>query len=547
MASTEAEPGREAPPSRPPASPRAAAEAWLAKQWSQLTLSELSGSLGDLGVFIPFLVGLAQHVGLDVGTTLIGTGIYNVVTGAHFGIPMPVQPMKNIGAVAIAEDMSLDETLAAGVLTSAWVLFVGATRFSWGGRSLVDAVCEVIPAPLVKGIQMGLGLSLARKGLNSMVYSSVDDEEVRYWFAADGLFVAVASVVFAVLFRDGLQAPSEEADKKAEEEEEQQACGGCDAMVPMRKPVSSAGAAGSSTTSPSNSEESSLASSEDRGDGGDVEWGAGEDNNASGPHFEARPLTVAPASGEEAPADSKPAAGKPDDAKKSRSVPVALVLLLVGLVLVFATRGDDVAGKLSFGPSEPEVHDLSAEDFRNGFLKGALPQIPLTTLNSIVAVSALSYELYGDRGAPPSTIAMSVSLCNLAGLWFGVMPVCHGAGGLAAQHRFGARHGTAPIFLGVGKIVLGLLFGSSLRHLLDAFPETILGAMLLIAGVELAITGLKQGDVVRRSCYGQGYFVLLFTAVVALIFKTFIGFAAGCGVVLLLELRWRAQRHLATM
>ncbi|MCF7643722.1 putative sulfate/molybdate transporter, partial [Acinetobacter johnsonii] len=79
-------------------------------------------------------------------------------------------------------------------------------------------------------------------------------------------------------------------------------------------------------------------------------------------------------------------------------------------------------------------------------------QLPLTTLNSIIAVSALAADLLPDLPTPSVTsIGLSVALMNLTGTWFGAMPVCHGAGGLAAQFRFGARSGASVILLGLLK------------------------------------------------------------------------------------------------
>ncbi len=65
----------------------------------------------------------------------------------------------------------------------------------------------------------------------------------------------------------------------------------------------------------------------------------------------------------------------------------------------------------------------------------------------------------------------------------------HGAGGLAGQHRLGARHGASVVFLGVAKILLAVFLGKSALTLLDAFPLSVLGVMLAIAGQELATTG----------------------------------------------------------
>jgi len=86
-----------------------------------------------------------------------------------------------------------------------------------------------------------------------------------------------------------------------------------------------------------------------------------------------------------------------------------------------------------------------------------------------VAVTQLANQLFPERDSQrwrPRSVAISVGGMNLLGCWFGAMPVCHGSGGLAAQYKFGARYGTAPVVLGSVKLLLGLLFGSSLFTLL---------------------------------------------------------------------------------
>lgn len=126
----------------------------------------------------------------------------------------------------------------------------------------------------------------------------------------------------------------------------------------------------------------------------------------------------------------------------------------------------------------------------------AIGQLPLTTLNSIIAVSALAADLLPNVPTPSVTsIGLSVAMMNLTGTWFGAMPVCHGSGGLAAQYRFGARSGASVIFLGLVKILLGLFFGNTLLNLLGQYPKSLLGIMVLAAGLELAKVGhsLNQG------------------------------------------------------
>jgi hypothetical protein len=57
-------------------------------------LAEISGSLGDLGTLLPLMIALAIQGSIDLGSTLVFSGIFNVLTGVFFGIPLPVQPMK---------------------------------------------------------------------------------------------------------------------------------------------------------------------------------------------------------------------------------------------------------------------------------------------------------------------------------------------------------------------------------------------------------------------------------------------------------------------
>ena len=53
----------------------------------------------------------------------------------------------------------------------------------------------------------------------------------------------------------------------------------------------------------------------------------------------------------------------------------------------------------------------------------------------------------------------------------------------ALQVKFGARTGFAPVLLGLVKLGLGLLLGSSLAELFRAFPEPLLGSLLIFSGV----------------------------------------------------------------
>jgi MFS superfamily sulfate permease-like transporter len=180
---------------------------------------------------------------------------------------------------------------------------------------------------------------------------------------------------------------------------------------------------------------------------------------------------------------------------------------------------------------------ITASDWWIAARKAAIPQIPLTCLNSVIAVCALSRDLFPEKPASEKSVAVSVGLMNLIGCPFGAMPMCHGAGGLAGQFRFGARTNGSILFLGAMKMLVAICFGGSLLALLKVYPQSLLGVLLFFAGLELA---LVCRDISER----EPAIVMLLTAIVGLALKSVaIGFAAGLAVhyFLLLTKRWNKE------
>ena len=160
-------------------------------------------------------------------------------------------------------------------------------------------------------------------------------------------------------------------------------------------------------------------------------------------------------------------------------------------------------------------------DFVDGTIKAAIPQIPLTTLNSVIAVCALSRDLFPKNGAGTREVSISVGLMNLVGCWFGAMPMCHGAGGLAGQYRFGARTGGSVVFLGLIKILIGIFLGGAAFSILASYPVSVLGVLLIFSGIELA---LVTKDIKTKT----DYFVMIITAAAIIaLSSTAIGFVIG--------------------
>jgi MFS superfamily sulfate permease-like transporter len=188
----------------------------------------------------------------------------------------------------------------------------------------------------------------------------------------------------------------------------------------------------------------------------------------------------------------------------SHRVPSALVLFGAGIAIA-VWKDASVVRLIHLDWTLPHWSPLAWSDFVAAFPRAAIPQIPLTTLNSVIAVCALSVELFPDRAATPRRVSVSVGLMNLVAGWFGGMPMCHGAGGLAGQYRFGARTNGSILFLGGAKMIVAVLFGASLMALCRAFPASVLGVMLAFSGIELAL-------VTRDQTSRTEAFVMLLTA-----------------------------------
>lgn len=171
----------------------------------------------------------------------------------------------------------------------------------------------------------------------------------------------------------------------------------------------------------------------------------------------------------------------------------ALLVVLVGIVwalTVILNYHHSVNSPLRLTIWKPHPIVPSPHHFRIGVTNAGLGQLPLTALNSVIAVSFLCADLLPQVQAPSTTsLGLSVMVINLVACRFGSMPVCHGSGGLAAQYRFGARSGASIVFLGIVKLLLGLVAGPLAKALFNYFPSHVLGIMVIAAGLELVNVG----------------------------------------------------------
>ena len=364
--------------------------------------NEIAGSLGDLGTFIIFLVGVVTISGMDPSPILVFSGIFNIFNGFVFGLPMAIQPMKAIGIIAISNKLPSTTIIAAGFLMGLIILVLSMTR-------VISKINNYVPNCVVRGIQLGLGLIFLKTGAD-LIMSTGNLSGYDSYLTA----LLAAATGFVLL------------------------------------------------------------------------------NN--------------------------------------KKIPAALVIFGIGVLLMLP----NFKTSISLDLYSPMVFFPDAGSFLSASYLMVIPQLPLTILNSLIATAALVKDYYPNKAESVNIdrIGFNMGLMNLLTMPFGAMPMCHGAGGLAAQHRFGARTGGSVVFLGIIKLLLGLFFGGSVLLLSRSFPVSILGTMIIFGGVELA-THIK-GVTAHKEVI-----VLMIVALTSFAINMASGFLAG----MILSYLWKFNSH----
>lgn len=177
----------------------------------------------------------------------------------------------------------------------------------------------------------------------------------------------------------------------------------------------------------------------------------------------------------------------------SRKYPAGLVVVLAGALCGIALGAYKSLGGMAIGFHLPTFLPFgmpTTTDFTFALLALVLPQIPMTMGNAVIANRDLSHEYFGNENGRVTDRALCISmgLANLFASLIGGMPICHGAGGLAAHYRFGARTHGSNLIIGGGFVVLAILFGSEAVNVFYLIPMGVLGVLLIFAGTQLALT-----------------------------------------------------------
>jgi hypothetical protein len=125
--------------------------------------NEFAGAFGDLGTFIPFVIAYITINKMDPLGILVAFGLFKIYVGLMFKTPFPVQPMKAIGAAAIANPASITHGMiwGSGIFTAVFWSLMGLT-------GAIDWLSKITSKPIIRGIMLGLGISFVLEGVNMM-------------------------------------------------------------------------------------------------------------------------------------------------------------------------------------------------------------------------------------------------------------------------------------------------------------------------------------------------------------------------------------------
>ncbi len=342
---------------------------------------ELAGSLGDLGTLLPLAIGMIVINGLDPTGLFFVVGAFYILSGMYYGVTVPVQPMKVIGAYSIAMALSPGVITASGLLMGIFMLIIGIT-------GAIHVIGKYTPKPVVRGVQLGVGTLLMVQGIKFMLgisnYQVVRNMAEPYLTIQSigpihiGIILGVIGAIMTFLLLE------------------------------------------------------------------------------------------------------------------NRKVPAALVVVTGGILVGVFLGTHEGLSNIKIGFHLPHILPFgmpTAKDLTTALIIITIPQIPMTIGNAVIANADLTREYFGEKAKMTSYRALSNSMgiALLASFLFGGMPVCHGAGGLAAHYRFGARTAGSNVMIGVIFLILAVLFGRYALSIIYLLPLSVLGILLVFAGSQLAL------------------------------------------------------------
>lgn len=383
---------------------------------------ELSGSLGDLGALLPIAIAMVLINGLSPVGLFFSIAMFFIISGIFFGVTVPVQPMKVIGAYAIATAMEPTQILTSGLLIGVFLLIVGLTN-------AIEFIRKITPKSTIRGVQLSTGALLISGGIKFIIGTSK--------------FQALQNAAEPYL---SIQAIG---------------------PIPIGIIIGLIGAL--------------------------VTF-----------------LLI--------------------DNKK---FPAGLIVVAGGLFIGLMFGAGSGLGVSNLGFNLPELFPFGLPgkpDFTFALFVLVLPQLPMTMGNAVLAYTDLSKEYFGDKSSKLTNrnVCISMALANFFSFCVGGMPLCHGAGGLAAHYRFGARTAGSNLMIGGVFLLLAIVLGKDIVTFFNLLPMSVLGVLLIFAGAQLTLTVM---DLETR----KDYFVATMILGITLASNLAAGFIAGMFIARLLK------------
>jgi SulP family sulfate permease len=208
----------------------------------------------------------------------------------------------------------------------------------------------------------------------------------------------------------------------------------------------------------------------------------------------------------------------------NKKFPAGLIVVAGGLAagLVLGARFDLGGGIGVYLPKILPFGFPQKADFTFALFALVLPQLPMSLGNAVLAYTDLSKQYFGTASSRVTnrSVCVSMALANFFSFCLGGMPLCHGAGGLAAHYRFGARTAGSNLMIGMFFVVLAILLGNHIVDLLNLLPMSILGVLLIFAGAQLTLTIMDLGN-------RKDYFIATLILGITLASNLAAGFIAG--------------------
>lgn len=118
-----------------------------------MTAGDLSGAVADLGILVPLAASLVLVNGLAPGPLLIAAGALAIAAGLYFRVPFPVQPLKALTALAVAQELAPDVIHAAGLEIGIFFILLSVTGSA-------DFLARFFTKTVIRSLQFGVGTLL---------------------------------------------------------------------------------------------------------------------------------------------------------------------------------------------------------------------------------------------------------------------------------------------------------------------------------------------------------------------------------------------------